>query len=117
MKKIIIALLIILSSACYSQKSGQDTLQNSLYKGSWSLLFEIGGNFTLRNFTGLMIAAKTHFSPKFAIRAGFNISQSVNNQVLDYRDYYGYSAANVPINSNSLSFTLLITPLYYFNPG
>jgi len=117
MKKIIIVLLIIVTSVCYAQKSGKDTLQNSLYKGSWSLLFEIGGNFTLRNFTGLMIAAKTHFSPEFAIRAGFNISQNVNNEVLDYKDYYGYSAADVPVNNNSFSFSFLITPLYYFNPG
>lgn len=117
MKKIIIVLLIIASSVCFAQKSGKDTLQNSLYKGSWSLLFEIGGNFTLRNFKGLMISVKTHFSPKFAIRSGFNINQSVDNEVLDYKDYYGYAGTNVPINNNSMSFSFLITPLYYFNPG
>lgn len=83
----------------------KEEVKNSLRSGQWALLFGIGSNFTLTNFSGSMIAGKYHFSSKSALRLDFNLDY-LNRQEKD-QDYTEFQDRNYGGN---------LTFLYYLNP-
>src|SRR4030042_4236489 len=70
---VLLFVIIFYSQMLFSQTS-QDSLKNSLKKGSWSLQFQISQNFTLSSFQGSNLSAKKHFSSRSAIRFGIGLS-------------------------------------------
>jgi hypothetical protein len=72
---------IFYTQMIFSQTS-QDSIKNSLNKGSWSLQFQISQNFTLSSFQGSNFSAKKHFSPRSAIRFGIGLSGYSRDQEL-----------------------------------
>jgi hypothetical protein len=52
---------------------------NSLKPGAWALQFQITQDFTLRDFQGMVISAKRHYSEGKAIRLGFGLRVNANS--------------------------------------
>lgn len=87
-KKIITAGIIFyitFSLLAIQSVNAQDSLKtrrpekHSLYKGSKSLQFRIGGYLTLSNFDNLSFSGKKHYSDKSAIRFGLYVSGSISH--------------------------------------
>jgi hypothetical protein len=56
---------------------------NALHPGMWALMFQIDEDIVPKPFEGLGIALKRHWSRKTALRLGFDIGLSVNEDDLE----------------------------------
>ena len=92
-----------------STKDVEEKQNNSLTKGSWSLQFRIGENFTLSSFEGAVISAKRHLSNSSAIRAGLSVSNSTsekdNKSSRSIESYNGYSSEDEGEQSSSSDYS------------
>jgi hypothetical protein len=57
----------------------KDSVTNSLQKKKWALIFEVGSNFTLKSFEGLVFALKYHLTDKSSIRFGIGDEKFEDN--------------------------------------
>ena len=71
---LVLLIVLILNSQFLSAQNSQDSIKNSLKKGSWSLQFRISSNFTLSTFDGSNLSAKKHLTSNSAIRFGIGLS-------------------------------------------
>lgn len=117
MKTILSLFLVLFAASSFYSQQTDTNLINSLKKGSWSIQFQVGNNFNLNTFEDVSISLKTHLSSKLAVRFGASLNANMDDQTISYKEYYyGYTGSNIPVNRNSLSFSLLAKMLYYFNP-
>lgn len=74
-----VVVFILLARTCvvFSQETGQQP--TALREGSWALLFQVAGNFTLTSFQGATISGKHHFSPRDALRLGLTLSGNTSS--------------------------------------
>ena len=81
--------ILLISSGAFAQNSDslppiEKKRPNSLKAGTWALQFQITQNFTLRDFHGMVLSTKRHYSTRKAIRAGVGFSASA----ADYNDKF-----------------------------
>jgi len=119
-KRIIMANIIfciIFSLLSIHFANAQDSLKtkrpetHSLYKGSKSLQFRIGNDFSLTNFDGLSFSGKKHYSGKSAIRLGLDVSASITHS--QSRNQESNTSSN---NNDRQEITLNALYIYYPNP-
>jgi len=71
-------LIIFLAFCLINQSSySQDSTKNSLKESKFALQFQIGTNFTLKDFQGSTLSFKYQIFDESAVRVGFSISSSV----------------------------------------
>ncbi len=113
LKSLILAALLI--STCFSQSS--DTVGYSLEKGSWSLQFQVGNDFQLTSFDGVIVSLKYHFTPKFAFRFGAGMNLSSNDiQITDF-EYSTGEFFDEPVSKSVRDFLLTTYFLLYPKPN
>ncbi len=86
-----------------------EAAKEALKKGSWSLQFGVGQNFTLAKFEGATLSVKRHCSPNSALRAGVttNLSHNVEKNLRN--------ASEFDVNESDVNVSLEY--LHYFTPG
>ena len=100
-----IPISVLLAIFLFNYGFGQDSTQNSLKKSKFALQFQIGGSLTLKPFQESSFSGKYHFTDFSAIRAGIQISNSVDiESKIDDVD---------SLKSNSLSFKINAEYIYY----
>ncbi|HEY3249837.1 MAG TPA: hypothetical protein VGK25_01835 [Ignavibacteria bacterium] len=109
-------LIALLTMNCFSQAKDTLNSRNSLEKGKWAVQFEVGNDFKLSSFDGVIISLKYSLSSKFAVRFGAGVNASNSDQTLDFKDYYyGYTGSE-SFNDNSKEVTFISNILFYPNP-
>jgi len=112
-KRILILAFLFISINTFSQTADSVKQINSLQKGSWAVQFEIGSDFKLSSFEGVMVSLKYHLSPKFALRFGAGFNGRNNQQIYEYREhYYGYTGSE-PVSNFYDNVFFNINCLYY----
>lgn len=109
-------LLWILVPCSNTQTKNPAEKVNSLQGGRWAVQFQVGSNFTLSSFEGATVYLKSQFSPRLALRLGVGAGGHIDEQKLNYQQYGGSSETDIPTKNNSISVTVTMKLLYYFNP-
>ena len=94
---------------------GKGGAESSLRAGAWALLFQIGPDFTLSNFSGATVSVKRHFSTRSALRAGLNLSR--NSLDLDSVSQRDTLLIQQDSEHDQLSVGLDLEYLYYAAPA
>jgi opacity protein-like surface antigen len=116
MANIILCIAFILPTI--HSANAQDSLKtkrpenHSLYKGSKSLQFRIGNDFSLTNFDGLSFSGKKHYSDKSAIRLGLDVSASITHS--ESRNQVSNTSSN---NYDRQELKLNALYIHYPKPG
>jgi hypothetical protein len=113
----ILSMLFILIINIFPQQ--KDTINNTdaINNTKWSVQFQVGNDFTLQSFDGLIISLKYHFTPKFAVRLGTGANFRTSDNELDYRGYYYNEYVKATYEQNSTDFALISNFLYYPRPA
>jgi hypothetical protein len=102
-------ILLVSVASASALATDSEAAKEALRKGSWSLQFGVGQNFTLTQFQGATISVKRHYSPNSALRAGVTTNFSHNVQ----KDLRTKSELDV----NQFGMDISLEYLYYFTPG
>lgn len=107
--------LFLISSLAFAQDSDslpsiEKKRPNSLKAGAWALQFQITQDFTLKDFQGMLISAKRHYSKGKAIRFGIGLSASLTDSDDWYRSFQNdtiVGGANSELENNGQSVDLI----------
>lgn len=92
--------------------------ENSLQKGSWSLQFEVSGDFRLSGFQGTIFSLKRQYSERSAVRIGMSLDASTADEDSDAErvnvNRYISSAEN---NADRENVEVVGQYIYYPSPG
>lgn len=116
--KTLIAIFLggLLTINCFSQDKDTLRTKNSLEKGKWAVQFEVGNDFKLSSFDGVIVSLKYNLSSKFAFRFGAGVNLSNSDQTLDFSDYYSGYSGRERFNDNSQDIIFISNILFYPNP-
>jgi hypothetical protein len=88
---------------------GQDSTQNSLKQGKFALQFQLDGSFTLKPFQETSFSGKYHITDLSAIRAGIQISNSVDvESKINDKDTTKQSSFNIKINAQYIYYLSIV---------
>lgn len=98
----------------------EDARDNALHPRSWSIQFQIDEGISLKQFDGMMISLKRHFTRRSALRVGIGLELSYDDSEED-RIYLidndlGYNYINT-MSRNAQTIELDILYCYYPKPG
>ncbi len=99
---------LLLTASCLVA-ADSEYARESLKKGSWSLQFGIAQNASLTSFGGATVAAKRHYSPSSAIRAGVTV-------FFDKERTNNYQQARTTTTKQFRS-EISLQYLYYYSPS
>ncbi len=114
LKILLITFFLIIN--CFAQHKDTLSEPNPLKSHRWSVQFEVGNDFRLSSFDGVIVSLKYHFSPRFAIRFGAGLNISNSDQTLKFRDYYSGLTGRESYNDNSKDILITANVLFYPNP-
>lgn len=112
-KRIHILAFLIISINIFSQQIDTIKPVNSLQKGSWSVQFEIGSDFTLQSFGDVLVSLKYHLSPKIALRFGVGYNATLYDREHEYYKYYYEINSKGVTASNSNNIFITGNFIYY----
>ncbi|NWF91144.1 MAG: hypothetical protein HXY50_16990 [Ignavibacteriaceae bacterium] len=114
---LVLLIVFILNSQFLSAQDSQDSIKNSLKKGSWSLQFRISPNFTLSTFDGSNLSAKKHLTSNSAIRFGIGLSgYTTDREGTTYLENRSNIFSEEQSDYESLLINLSCYYLYYPHP-
>src|SRR4030042_1580885 len=114
---LVFLLLIVDNPQVLFSQTSQDSIQNFLKKGSWSLQFQISQNFTLGTFQGSNLSAKRHLSSSSAIRFGVGLSGYTTDREQGInQDNYNRLSNETQLDNRLIEVDLNCYYLYYPHP-
>jgi hypothetical protein len=109
---IVVLLAVILNQSYCQEKSSQEIdVKNSLMKGKWAMQFEVGIDFTLKSFDGMLFSLKYQLSKRSAIRLGAGVSTLSRDITLED------TAFSYPGKQNDLGLSVVGYYLFYPSPA
>ena len=113
----ILLLSFILAISCFAQQKDSLGKKDPLSSYRWAVQFEVGNDFTLRSFDGLIVSLKYHFSPKVALRFGVGANVFSADENWEHKEYYSGFTVDEPIDYDYRNYLLIANVLFYPNPG
>lgn len=94
---------------------GQDSTQNSLKQGKFALQFQLEGSFAVKPFQESSFSGKYHLTDFSAIRAGIQISNSVDiENKIDGKDTSKPSSLDIRINAQYIFYLSVVDDICLF---
>jgi opacity protein-like surface antigen len=105
---VVAVMMVVFTASASALATDSEAAKEALKKGSWSLQFGVGQNFTLTQFQGATLSIKRHCSPNSALRAGVTTNFS-HNVEKDLRNASEFDVNKSDVNV-SLEYLRYITP-------
>lgn len=117
--KLLCCAILFLSVIFNINSQQKDSVKNiqTLQKAKWSIQFEIGNDFKLTSFDGVIVSMKYHFSPSVAFRFGAGVNLNQKNSDIEYLEYYSGYSGREPVSDHSYDILFTSNILFYPKPN